>query len=160
VGKKATAIGIDGINPAHWMKKRPAACACVLASSAIHKAAHVYVYERGVGDAERNIQPPRVSVHQLSRAREPMQKHDVVIVGAGPYGLSAAVHLRTIPGLQVRAFGQPMSFWDRNMPAGMFLRSPWEASHIADPNGALSLDAYVAASGQRFSKPIGLSSFV
>jgi hypothetical protein len=46
------------------------------------------------------------------------------------------------------------------MPVGMFLRSPWEASHIADPNGALSLDAYVASSGQRFSKPIGLSSFV
>jgi hypothetical protein len=89
-----------------------------------------------------------------------MQKHDVVIVGAGPYGLSAAVHLRTIPGLQVRAFGQPMSFWDRNMPTGMFLRSPWQATHIADPTGALSLDAYVAASGRRFSKPIDLNGFV
>lgn len=89
-----------------------------------------------------------------------MQKYDAVIVGAGPYGLSAAVHLRTIAGLQVRVFGQPMSFWDRNMPVGMFLRSPWEATHIADPKGALSLDAYVAATGKRFGKPIGLDGFV
>jgi FAD-dependent urate hydroxylase len=89
-----------------------------------------------------------------------MQKFDAVIVGAGPYGLSAAVHLRTISGLQVRVFGQPMSFWDRNMPTGMFLRSPWEASHIADPKSVLSLDAYVAATGKRFGKPIELDRFV
>jgi cation diffusion facilitator CzcD-associated flavoprotein CzcO len=89
-----------------------------------------------------------------------MQQYDAVIIGAGPYGLSAAVHLRAIPGLQVRCFGQPMSFWDQNMPTGMFLRSPWEASHIADPIGALSLDAYTAACGKRFSKPIALDSFV
>ncbi len=89
-----------------------------------------------------------------------MQNYDVVIVGAGPYGLSAAVHLKTIRGLQVRAFGKPMTFWDRNMPAGMFLRSPWAASHIADPNGTLTLDAYVAASGNHLSKPIPLDRFV
>ena len=89
-----------------------------------------------------------------------MKNYDVVIVGAGPYGLSAAVHLKTIRGLQVRAFGKPMTFWEQNMPAGMFLRSPWKASHIADPNGTLTLDAYVAASGNNLSKPIPLDRFV
>ena len=89
-----------------------------------------------------------------------MQHHDVIIVGAGPYGLSAAVHLRTIPGLQVRAFGQPMSFWEGNMPAGMFLRSPWEATHIANPKGRLNLEAYVAARGNHLSKPIPLDRFI
>jgi FAD-dependent urate hydroxylase len=89
-----------------------------------------------------------------------MQNYDVVIVGAGPYGLSAAVHLKTIRGLQLRAFGKPMTFWEKNMPAGMFLRSPWAASHIADPNGTLTLDAYVAACGNRLTKPIPLDRFV
>jgi FAD-dependent urate hydroxylase len=89
-----------------------------------------------------------------------MQNYDVVIIGAGPYGLSAAVHLQTIRGLQVRAFGKPMTFWEDNMPAGMFLRSPWKASHIADPKGTLTLDAYVTASGNHLAKPIPLGDFV
>ena len=89
-----------------------------------------------------------------------MKHCDIIIIGAGPYGLSAAVHLQTIRGLQVRAFGKPMTFWENNMPAGMFLRSPWKASHIADPKGTLTLDAYVEASGDRLSKPIRLDRFV
>ena len=89
-----------------------------------------------------------------------MQNHDVVIIGAGPYGRSGAVHLKTIRGLLVRAFGKPMTFWEDNMPAGMFLRSPWKASHIADPKGTLTLDAYVAASGNHLAKPIPLGDFV
>jgi lysine/ornithine N-monooxygenase len=89
-----------------------------------------------------------------------MQHHDVIIVGAGPYGLSTAAHLRTIPGLQVRTFGQPMSFWEGNMPAGMFLRSPWAATHIASPKGRLNLEAYVASRGNHLSKPIPLDRFI
>lgn len=53
-----------------------------------------------------------------------------------------------------------MSFWQQNMPAGMLLRSPWDASHIAAPNGALSLDAYVAARGNHLPAPIPLQRFV
>ena len=36
---------------------------------------------------------------------------DVVILGAGPYGLSAGAHLRNIKGLEVRVVGEPMDFW-------------------------------------------------
>ena len=62
-----------------------------------------------------------------------MMACDVVILGAGPYGLAAGAHLRNIQGLDVRVFGEPMEFWKAHMPEGMLLRSPWAASHISDP---------------------------
>ena len=89
-----------------------------------------------------------------------MRQCDVAIIGAGPYGLSAAAHLATMRGLGIRVFGQPMSFWDRSLPVGMFLRSGWSATHIADPHGSLKLEAYQAASGNHFSKPVPLNSFI
>ncbi len=89
-----------------------------------------------------------------------MRLCDVVIIGAGPYGLSAAAHLRTIKGLEVRVFGEPMSFWDQNMPAGMLLRSNWTATQIADPRNALTLEAYRTASGNHLSAPVPLERFV
>ena len=33
---------------------------------------------------------------------------DVAIVGAGPYGLSTAAHLKAANGLDIRVFGEPM----------------------------------------------------
>jgi glycine/D-amino acid oxidase-like deaminating enzyme len=44
-------------------------------------------------------------------------------------------------------FGEAMSFWRRNMPAGMKLRSPWVATHIADPRNRYRLDDYFRAAG-------------
>jgi glycerol-3-phosphate dehydrogenase len=35
---------------------------------------------------------------------------NIAIIGAGPYGLSLAAHLRH-RGVEFRAFGQPMQFW-------------------------------------------------
>lgn len=89
-----------------------------------------------------------------------MSKCDVTILGAGPYGLSAGAHLRTVPGLQVRIFGKPMSFWQCNMPEGMFLRSNWSATQIADPTHSLTLETYQAASGTPITKPVPLACFV
>lgn len=89
-----------------------------------------------------------------------MQQYDVAIIGAGPYGLSAAAHLRKIRGLCTRVYGEAMSFWERHMPAGMLLRSPWEATHIADPDGALTLDGYTAARGNHLPTPVPLSRFI
>ena len=85
---------------------------------------------------------------------------DVTIIGAGPYGLSAAAHLRTVKGLEVRVFGEPMSFWERNMPVGMFLRSNWTATQIADPNHSLTLEAYQAANGNHLFHPVPLDRFI
>lgn len=85
---------------------------------------------------------------------------DVTIIGAGPYGLSAGAHLRTIKGLEVRVFGEPMSFWNRNMPVGMILRSNWTATQIAAPSESVTLEAYRAASGNHFSAPVPVDHFI
>lgn len=84
---------------------------------------------------------------------------DVAIVGAGPYGLSAAAHLISADGLRIRVFGKPMSFWETHMPKGMFLRSPLEGSHLSDPAGALKLQAYQAATGEAVTAPLPLQRF-
>ena len=84
---------------------------------------------------------------------------DVAIVGAGPYGLSAGVYLKA-KGLTVRVFGEPMDFWAKKMPAGMLLRSPREASSIADPQSAYSLEAYEKATGTEPAAPLPLETFV
>ena len=89
-----------------------------------------------------------------------MTKCDVSVIGAGPYGLSAAAHLMAVNGLNVRVSGEPMSFWERQMPVGMLLRSPWAGSHLSDPNGALTLDAYRKATPDGFGSPIPLNRFI
>jgi hypothetical protein len=86
-------------------------------------------------------------------------KTDVVVLGAGPYGLSAAAHLNTY-GANVRVFGEAMSFWDRNMPEGMCLRSPWEASQLSNPARSLTIDAFQEANGLSVSRPIPITRFV
>jgi cation diffusion facilitator CzcD-associated flavoprotein CzcO len=90
-----------------------------------------------------------------------MDRCDVAIVGAGPYGLSAAAHLSHVPGLQIRLFGEPMSFWAQHMPEEMCLRSPWAASHLSDPNGRLSLEAFRELQGNgHVAAPIRAVDFI
>jgi cation diffusion facilitator CzcD-associated flavoprotein CzcO len=84
---------------------------------------------------------------------------EVVIVGAGPYGLSAAAHLKAL-GMEVKVFGKPMDFWANKMPAGMLLRSPRVASNISDPVQAFTLDAYESSAGLRAKAPVPLETFV
>ena len=52
---------------------------------------------------------------------------DVVILGAGPYGLSIAAHLNKLR-VPYRIFGRPMQSWLTSMPTGMFLKSDGLAS--------------------------------
>jgi FAD-dependent urate hydroxylase len=80
-----------------------------------------------------------------------MDTCDVAILGAGPYGLSVAAHLRRSKLLDLRVLGGPMSFWERHMPAGMLLRSPRVATHISDPQRRLTLDDFEKANGNRFA---------
>src|SRR5712692_778082 len=87
-----------------------------------------------------------------------MNPYPVVVIGAGPYGLSVAAHLRAarVPTL---VFGQPMAFWQR-MPRGMNLRSAWSATSISAPGGAYSLDSYRTAVGAPRQLPIRLPFFI
>jgi FAD-dependent urate hydroxylase len=84
---------------------------------------------------------------------------EVIVIGAGPYGLAVAAHLKE-HNVATRVFGDPMSFWRRHMPKGMRLRSPWNATHIADPHGALSLDAYMSLHDLQRREQIELETFV
>lgn len=65
---------------------------------------------------------------------------DVAIVGAGPYGLSLAAHLRDA-GLSFRIFGKPMSTWRDHMPRGMHLKSEGFASNLSAPDRRSTLEA-------------------
>ena len=57
---------------------------------------------------------------------------DVVVVGAGPYGLSTAAHLLG-RGLRVAVVGKLLETWRTRMPKGMLLRSHWWATNLSDP---------------------------
>src|ERR1700689_4085534 len=66
------------------------------------------------------------------------ERIDVAIIGAGPYGLAAAAHLRNV-GREPRVFGEPLRFWNTRTPAGMLLRSPYTGSDIGAPELKLTL---------------------
>ena len=84
---------------------------------------------------------------------------EVAIVGAGPYGLATAAHLRAA-NVPLRIFGEAVSFWQNNMPTGMLLRSPWIATHIADPAKRYTLDDYYAQEGMEVPKLLPVENFV
>ena len=91
-----------------------------------------------------------------------MKLVDVAVVGAGPYGLSIAAHLRSC-GLEIRVFGIPMETWQEAMPAGMKLKSEGFATSLSAPRGKMTLGAYCAEHGLRYADigiPVALDQFV
>ncbi|MGW1530721.1 FAD-dependent oxidoreductase [Streptomyces aureus] len=86
--------------------------------------------------------------------------YDLLVVGAGPYGLSIASHAAAA-GLDLRVLGRPMASWRDHMPPGMFLKSePW-ASSLSDPGGRLRLETYCAGLGvgARHGEPVPVPVF-
>jgi len=98
-------------------------------------------------------------IGEVAVTRRKTSDCEVAVLGSGPYGLSAAAHLRA-SGMDVRIFGRPMEFWAQKMPAGMLLRSPRVASNISDPKGQFTLDAYEKAVGIAPIAPVPLETFV
>jgi cation diffusion facilitator CzcD-associated flavoprotein CzcO len=74
--------------------------------------------------------------------------HPVAVIGAGPFGLSTAAHLRA-RGIPVRVFGDPMVSWRDHMPAGMLLKSTPAASNLDAPQPGHTLVDYCDAAGIR-----------
>ncbi|MGW2745194.1 FAD-dependent oxidoreductase [Streptomyces sp. NPDC001450] len=72
----------------------------------------------------------------------------VAVIGAGPYGLSTAAHLRA-RGIPVRVFGDPMVSWRDHMPEGMLLKSTPAASNLDCPQPGHTLADYCDAAGIR-----------
>ncbi len=86
---------------------------------------------------------------------------DTAIVGAGPYGLSLAAHLRQT-GIPFRIFGRPMDSWVAHMPKGMLLKSDGFASNISDPKGEFTLAQFCAERGIEYEDsgyPVQLDTF-
>ena len=91
-----------------------------------------------------------------------MSNVDVVVIGAGPYGLSLAAHLSAAE-LNYRHFGMPMRLWREAMPKGMFLKSQGFASNICDPTGTHTLEAFCQATDHPYKSyglPVPLENFV
>src|ERR1035438_10146707 len=86
---------------------------------------------------------------------------DVAIIGAGPYGLSIAAHLKACK-VDFRIFGSPMEFWLKHMPEGMHLKSEGFASSLYDPGSTFTLEAYCKERGIPYAHigtPVALETF-
>lgn len=96
---------------------------------------------------------------QKPQGAVPTTHYDVVVLGAGPYGLSAAAHLQG-RGLKVAIFGKPLQLWREYMPPGMLLRSYWWATNISDPYKKYGLEQYFQAVGLHPSDPFSREEFI
>ncbi len=91
-----------------------------------------------------------------------MSTRQVAIIGAGPYGLSIAAHLKAA-GVDFRIFGSPMSTWMTQMPKGMLLKSEGMASSLYDPTSSFTLEQYCCESKLPYADhglPVPLEMFV
>lgn len=83
----------------------------------------------------------------------------VVVIGAGPHGLSAVSHLRAA-GVPTVVFGKALEFWRETMPTGMLLRSSLRASSIDSPADSLSLQSWAHETGGKLIANLPLEDFV
>jgi thioredoxin reductase len=91
-----------------------------------------------------------------------MQPIDTAVVGAGPYGLSVAAHLR-VAGVPHEVFGEPLESWRDFMPQGMNLKSEPFASALSDPARRFSYAKFLAEQGIPYRPvrdPIPLQRFL
>ncbi|MGY4234733.1 thioredoxin reductase [Bradyrhizobium sp. USDA 4449] len=89
-----------------------------------------------------------------------MSRADTVIIGAGPYGLSLAVHLAT-KNINHRIFGQPMQFWSKIAAAGgeRYLKSFCFGTDISTPWRGFSFADYSRPRGLETFEPCSIKDF-
>ena len=71
---------------------------------------------------------------------------DVLVIGAGPFGLSISTHLRN-RGVEHTIVGRPMNTWRNHMPLGLFLKSEPYGSVISAPARGYDVAAYARLHG-------------
>lgn len=84
------------------------------------------------------------------------------IVGAGPYGLSLAAHLREA-GVPHRIFGRPMHSWATQMPVGMKLKSDGFASNLSAGSVPFTLEDFARLTGRPYHAtriPVAIEDFI
>jgi cation diffusion facilitator CzcD-associated flavoprotein CzcO len=77
--------------------------------------------------------------------RQNEMKTDLLIIGAGPFGLAVAAQAAH-DGIEYLIIGKPMGFWRENMPKGMFLRSACDW-HL-DPLNEHTIEAFLRTQGR------------
>ena len=89
-----------------------------------------------------------------------MTTTDVAIVGAGPYGLSIAAHLRRY-GADFRIFGEPMKFWVgiAQGATDRYLKSLSIGTNIYAPDAGFSFPEYCSQRGLESFEPCAISDF-
>ena len=91
-----------------------------------------------------------------------MSVTNTVIIGAGPYGLSIAAHLKAA-GIPYQLYGTPLESWRRFMPVGMVLKSERFASNLWDPDRRFTLERYSAERKMPYQPsgvPLSLEDFL
>jgi thioredoxin reductase len=83
-----------------------------------------------------------------------MSTTEVLIVGAGAFGLSISAHLRGL-GVDHVIVGRPMDTWRAHMPVGMFLKSEPYGSAIASPRRGYDVAEYCRSRGLDYVKRLG-----
>ncbi|HEX9013179.1 MAG TPA: NAD(P)-binding domain-containing protein [Anaerolineaceae bacterium] len=83
----------------------------------------------------------------------------IIILGAGPYGLSAAASLCAV-GAEVQVFGRPMETWKEKVPGGMRLRSSKVSSNLASVGDKLSIASYEQETGILLDENPTLAQFL
>jgi hypothetical protein len=106
----------------------------------------------------RGVVGLRLSANTQRMALANSPSKTVAVIGAGPYGLSIAAHLRK-RRISTRVFGMPMESW-RFMPKRMCLKSVWSASSLADPDFAFTLDRFHESAQIAVDRPIPLTFFL
>lgn len=89
-----------------------------------------------------------------------MNKGPVVIIGAGPYGLSIAAHLKA-RNVEHRIFGRPMQFWQQIAQAAgeRYLKSYCFGTNLSSPNPGLSFADYNGPRGLETFEPCSMANF-
>jgi len=100
-----------------------------------------------------------VSGVEESQKRAPTTHYDVVVVGAGPYGLNAAAQLLG-KGLNVAVFGKTMELWRNHMPVGMYLRSHWWATSLSDSQKKYSFENFFKEKNCEKVYPVPVELFI
>jgi FAD-dependent urate hydroxylase len=83
-----------------------------------------------------------------------MRTVEVLVIGAGPYGLSISTHL-SARGVDHVIVGSPMDTWRAHSPAGMRLKSEPYSSSFAAPRAGYNLPTYAKARGLDYTSRIG-----
>jgi FAD-dependent urate hydroxylase len=91
-----------------------------------------------------------------------MRASEVLIIGAGPYGLSISTHLRG-RGIDHLIVGLPMDTWRAHMPVGMYLKSEPYGSDMSCPQDGYDLAGYSRSErieGIERGTPLPLETFL